>query len=177
MVVVIGWAFNIYAVIRDRSMIIPPSGRGACMERLTKEKLQDDLRIAMKASDKLRTMTLRGVLAEITRIEKDVRRDTNEAEIVQVIKRERTRRDEVLEFARKGGRQDLIEQNESEAGILDVYLPAPLSSDEVKAAIAAQLSEGINQIGPIMKALRDQFGARLDGKMASDLVRQALAAK
>jgi uncharacterized protein YqeY len=122
-------------------------------------------------------MTLRGVLAEITRIEKDVRRDTNEAEIVQVIKRERTRRNEVLEFARKGGRQDLIEQNESEAGILDVYLPAPLSSDEVKAAIAAQLSEGINQIGPIMKALRDQFGARLDGKMASDLVRQALAAK
>jgi uncharacterized protein len=142
-----------------------------------KEKLQDDLRTAMKASDKLRTMTLRGVLAEITRVEKDVRRQANEAEIVQVIKRERARRDEVLEFARKGGRQDLIEQNESEAKILDAYLPAALNPDEVKVAIAAQLSDGVNQLGAIMKALRDQFGARLDGKMASDLVKQALAPK
>jgi uncharacterized protein YqeY len=147
------------------------------METVTKGKLQDDLRTAMKASDKLRMMTLRGVLAEITRIEKDVRRDANETEIVQVIKRERARRDEVLEFARKGGRQDLIEQNEREAKILDGYLPAALSPDEVAAAIAAQVSAGVNQIGPIMKALRDQFGARLDGKMASDLVRQALVAK
>jgi uncharacterized protein YqeY len=147
------------------------------MERITKEKLQDDLKTAMKASEKLRTRTLRGVIAEITRIEKDVRRAANEGEIVQVIKRERARRDEVLEFARKGGRHDLIEQNENEAKILDAYLPAALSPDEVEAAIAAQLSAGVNQIGPIMKALRDQFGARLDGKMASDLVKQMLAAK
>ncbi len=142
-----------------------------------KQKLQDDLKTAMKASDKLRTMTLRGILSEITRVEKDVRRDANEAEIVQVLKRERARRDEALEYARKGGRQDLIDQNESEAKILDGYLPAALSVDEVKAAIAAQTAAGVNQIGPLMKALRDQFGARLDGKMASDLVKQTLQPK
>jgi uncharacterized protein YqeY len=142
-----------------------------------KQKLQDDLKTAMKASDKLRTMTLRGILSEITRVEKDVRRDANEAEIVQVLKRERARRDEALEYARKGGRQDLIDQNESEAKILDGYLPAALSVDEVKAAIAAQTAAGVTQIGPLMKALRDQFGARLDGKMASDLVKQTLQPK
>ena len=142
-----------------------------------KQKLQDDLKTAMKASDKLRTMTLRGILSEITRVEKDVRRDANEAEIVQVLKRERARRDEALEYARKGGRQDLIDQNESEAKILDGYLPAALSVDEVKAAIAAQTAAGVNQIGPLMKALRDQFGARLDGKTASDLVKQTLQPK
>lgn len=142
-----------------------------------KQKLQDDLKTAMKASEKLRTMTLRGILSEITRVEKDVRRDANEAEIVQVLKRERARRDEALEYARKGGRQDLIDQNESEAKILDGYLPAALSVDEVKAAIAAQTAAGVNQIGPLMKALRDQFGARLDGKMASDLVKQTLQPK
>jgi uncharacterized protein YqeY len=131
----------------------------------------------MKAGDKLRMMTLRGVLSEITRIEKDVRREANETEIVQVIKRERARRDEVLEFARKGGREDLIVQNETEAKILDAYLPTALGADEVKAVIAAQVSAGVNQIGPLMKALRDQFGPRLDGKMASDLVKQALAPK
>jgi uncharacterized protein len=142
-----------------------------------KQKLQDDLKTAMKASDKLRMMTLRGILSEITRIEKDVRRDANEAEIVQVLKRERARRDEALEYARKGARQDLIDQNESEAKILDGYLPAALTVEEVKAAIAVQTAAGVNQVGPLMKALRDQFGARLDGKMASDLVKQTLQPK
>ena len=142
-----------------------------------KQKLQTDLQNAMKSGDKLRVMTLRGALSEITRLEKDVRRPANDDEIVQILKRERARRDEALEFARKGGRTDLIEQNETEAKILDGYLPAALSSDEVKAAIAAQMSAGTVQIGPIMKALRDQFGARLDGRMASELVKQALASK
>ena len=142
-----------------------------------KEKLQNDLKLAMKAGDKLRVMTLRGALTEITRLEKDVRRPANDDEIVQILKRERARRDEAIEFARKGGRQDLVEQNQTEAQILDGYLPAALSSSEVEAAIAAQIAAGVSQIGPIMKALRDQFGARLDGKMASELVKQTLASK
>ena len=151
--------------------------RANAVETVVKQKLRNDLTAAMKAGDKPRVMTLRGVLAEITRIEKDVRREANEAEIVQVLKRERARRDEMLEFARKGGRQDLIDQNEAEARILEGYLPAALDPDEVKTVIAAQISAGVTQMGPLMKALRDRFGARLDGKMASDLVKQALAAK
>jgi uncharacterized protein YqeY len=142
-----------------------------------KEKLQDDLKLAMKAGDKLRMMTLRGVLAEITRLEKDVRRPANSDEIIQVMKRERARRDEAIEFARKGERQDLVEQNQTEAQILDGYLPAALSADEIKAAISAQIAAGVSQIGPIMKALRDEFGARLDGRMASELVKHALTLK
>jgi uncharacterized protein YqeY len=142
-----------------------------------KHKLQDDLKASMKAGDTLRTMTLRGILSEVTRVEKDIRREANENEIVQVIKRERARRDEALEFARKGNRSDLIAQYEGEARILDSYLPAAVTPDELKAAIAAQMDAGVKQIGPLMKALRDQFGARLDGKMASEMVKQALAAK
>jgi uncharacterized protein YqeY len=147
------------------------------MPAINKDQLQNDLKTAMKASDKLRLMTLRGVITEITRVEKDVRREANEAEITQVIKRERARREEALEFARKANRADLVEQNEVEAKILDGYLPAALAPEEVQAAIAAQLAAGVTAIGPLMKALRDQFGARLDGKLASDLVKQALAPK
>ena len=84
-----------------------------------KAKLQDDLKAAMKASDKPRMMTIRGVLSEITRIEKDVCRAANEVEIVQVLKRERTRREEALEFARQAKRADLVAQNEIEAKILE----------------------------------------------------------
>jgi uncharacterized protein len=142
-----------------------------------KQKLREDLTAAMKSGDKLRTMTVRGVLAEITRVEKDVRREANEAEIVQVIKRERARRDEMLEFARKGGRADLVSQNEEEARILDGYLPAALGEDELRAAIAEQVAAGVAQMGPLMKALRDRFGARLDGRVASQLVKEALAAR
>ncbi|MBF6559053.1 MAG: GatB/YqeY domain-containing protein [Candidatus Binataceae bacterium] len=142
-----------------------------------KLKLQDDLKAAMKSGDKLKLMTVRGVIAEITRIEKDVRREANEGEIVQTIKRERARREEALEFARKANRPDLIEQNEAEAKILDSYLPAAIGADEVNAAVAAQIAAGVNQIGPLMKALRDQFGARLDGKLASEIVKSAIAPK
>ena len=142
-----------------------------------KEKLQDDLKRAMKAGDKLRVMTLRGALTEITRLEKDVRRAAINNEVIQILKRERARRYEAIEFARKGKRQDLVEQNQTEAEILEGYLPAALGSDEVVAAITAQVAAGASQIGPIMKALRDQFGARLDGRMASELIKQTLASK
>lgn len=142
-----------------------------------KAKIQNDLKAAMKSGDKLRTMALRGVLSEISRLEKDVRREPNDAEILQIVKRERAKREESLEFARKASRQDLIDQNEAEAKVLDSYLPATASADEVRAEIAAALAAGASQIGPIMKALRDKFGAGLDGKMASELAKEALAKK
>lgn len=146
-------------------------------ETLVKAKLRDDLKIAMKSGDKLRLMTVRGVLAEVTRLEKDVRREANDADIVQIIKRERARRDESLEFARKGGRADLIEQYEGEAKILDGYLPAAIGASEVRAFVTERIAAGVNQIGPLMKALRDRFGAALDGKMASEIVKSALNVK
>ena len=113
-----------------------------------KDKIQNDLKAAMKSGEKLRMMALRGVLSEISRLEKDVRRDPNDAEILQIIKRERAKREESLEFARKAARQDLIEQNETEAKILDSYLPAAASADEVRAEIAAAIAAGASQMGP-----------------------------
>src|SRR5437762_12102168 len=119
----------------------------------------------MKAGDKLRTMTLRGVLAEISRyeVEKAERREADESAIIHIVKRERARREEALEFARKGNRADLIAQNETEARILDEYLPSMLTADELKQAIARQIEGGSTQMGAIMKALKDTCGTRYDG--------------
>jgi uncharacterized protein YqeY len=142
-----------------------------------KQKLQDDLKAAMKQRDERRMMALRGVLAEISRVEKDVCREANENEILQLLKRERARREEALGFARQANRADLIAQNEAEAKILDGYIPAGLSADELQAAIAESIAAGANQMGAVMKALREKFGARLDGKLASELVKQALSPK
>jgi uncharacterized protein len=142
-----------------------------------KQKLQDDLKAAMKQRDERRMMALRGVLAEISRVEKDVCREANENEILQLLKRERARREEALGFAKQANRADLIAQNEAEAKILDGYIPAGLSPEELQAAIAESIAAGANQMGVVMKALREKFGARLDGKLASELVKQALAPK
>jgi uncharacterized protein YqeY len=142
-----------------------------------KAKIQEDLKTAMKSGDKLRMMALRGVLSEMSRLEKDIRREPNDAEILQIIKRERAKREETLEFARKAARQDIITQNETEAKILESYLPATTSPDEVRTEIQNAIAAGASQMGPIMKALRDKFGASLDGKVASELAKEALAKK
>ena len=131
----------------------------------------------MKSGDKLRMMALRGVLSEMSRLEKDIRREPNDAEILQIIKRERAKREETLEFARKAARKDIIEQNETEAKILESYLPATTSPEDVRAEIQNAIAAGASQMGPIMKALRDKFGASLDGKVASLLAKEALAKK
>jgi len=131
----------------------------------------------MKSRDTRRMMAIRGLLSEITRVEKDVRREATEAEILQLVKRERARRAEALEFAKQAKRADLIEQNETEAAILAAYLPPELAAKEVSAAINAIIAGGATQMGAVMKALRERFGAQLDGKVASDLVKQALAPK
>lgn len=142
-----------------------------------KERLQSDLREAMKSRDTIRLMTIRGVLAEVTRVEKDTRHAATESEIIAVLKRERAHREEALGFARQGKRQDLVDQYEAEARVLDAYIPAAAGAEEIKAAIAEALAGGATQIGPVMKALRERFGARLDNKLASDLVREALASR
>src|SRR5258707_4021052 len=131
-----------------------------------KNKIQNDLKAAMKSGDKLRMMALRGVLSEISRLEKDVRRDPDDAEILQIIKRERAKREESLEFARKAARQDLIDQNETEAKILESYLPASASADEVRAEIAAAIAAGAAARGPLFKEVPAQFRARLRAKEA-----------
>src|SRR5260370_39923153 len=119
-----------------------------------KTKIQNDLKASMKSGDKLRTMALRGVLSEISRLEKDVRRDPNDAEILQIIKRERAKREESLEFARKASRQDLIDQNETEAKILESYFPAAASADEGRAEIAAAIAAGRATVGDLAEPLR-----------------------
>lgn len=131
----------------------------------------------MKSRDTRRMMAIRGLLSEISRVEKDVRREATEAEIVQLVKRERARREEALGFAKQANRTDLIEQNETEAKILAGYLPPELPIEEVSAAVNEILAGGATQMGAVMKALRDRFGAQLDGKVASELVKQALAPK
>src|SRR5260370_14175157 len=117
-----------------------------------KARFQDDLKTAMKARDTARMMTIRGVLTEITRLEKEVCRPANETEIVQILKRERARREEALGFARQGNRPDLIAQNEAEGRILDAYIPAGVGPEEIRAVIESKIAAAAPPIRSPLRA-------------------------
>lgn len=130
---------------------------------------------AMKAGEKERVGALRLVLSELQKAAKEGSGDE-----LAVLRRERKRRLEAAEQFRDGGRPELAEQEESEAKLIEAYLPAELGDAELDAIVAAAISEtgasGAKDMGQVMKAVMAKAGGRADGKRASQRVREALSA-
>jgi hypothetical protein len=130
---------------------------------------------AMKAGEKQRVGALRLVLSELQKAAKDGGDDE-----LAVLRRERKRRLEAAEQFRDGGRPELAEQEESEAKIIEGYLPAELDDAELEAIVAAAIAEtgasSPKDMGQVMKAVMAKSGGRADGKRASARVREALSA-
>ena len=128
---------------------------------------------AMKAREKDRVGALRLVLSELQKAQKDGSDDE-----LAVLRRERKRRLEAAEQFRGGGRPELADQEESEARIIEGYLPAELDDAELDAMIQAAITEtgasGPKDMGQVMKAVMARAGGRADGKRASARVREAL---
>jgi len=143
---------------------------------VSEEQLAQDLTAAMKARDAPRVAVLRGVVAaaKLVKVERRAAR-LDEADLVQVLRKEVRKREEAEEFAVKAGRDDLVSQNRAERAILEDYVPAPLGPDEVERAIRDALAAGVpRQMGAVMAALRERFPGRVDGKVASELARKVL---
>src|SRR5574337_2034061 len=135
---------------------------------LTEAQLQDDLKTAMKARATETVYALRGLITAIKnlKVEKQVA-ELPEPAIVALVRKEANKRSEASEFARKGNRQDLVDQNDREKVLRERYLPQQLTADELAAAIAQIAAElGSTQIGPIMAKLRERHAGRFDGKLA-----------
>jgi uncharacterized protein YqeY len=139
------------------------------------EQVRTDITTAMKAGAKGRVGALRLVLSELQRAAKDGSDDE-----LSVLRRERKRRlDAALQF-RDGGRPELAEQEESEARLIEVYLPVELDDAELDAIIAAAIAEtgasSPKDMGQVMKSVMAKSGGRADGRRASGRVRAALGA-
>ncbi len=130
---------------------------------------------AMKAGEKQRVGALRLVLSEL---QKAVKEGGSDDELA-VLRRERKRRLEAATQFRDGGRPELAEQEESEARLIEGYLPAGLDDAELESIVDAALAEtgasDVKDMGQVMKVVMAKAGGRADGKRASALVRQALA--
>jgi hypothetical protein len=139
------------------------------------EQVRTDMTTAMKAGEKRRVGALRLVLSELQKAAKEGGGDE-----LAVLRRERKRRLEAATQFRDGGRPELAEQEESEAKLIETYLPAELDDAQLDAIVAAAISEtgagSAKDMGQVMKAVMAKAGGRADGKRASARVREALGA-
>ena len=145
-----------------------------------KEKLANDMKEAMKAREagKERLSVIRLVRGAIRQIEIDQRVELDDEGVLAVISKEvKQRRDSIEEF-KKGGREDLIAQNEADIAILMEYLPAQLTEAEVKAlvdeAVAAVGAKDPKDMGKVMKELMPKVKGKADGKLVNQLVKAAI---
>lgn len=150
-----------------------------------KDKLRADLTAAMKSQDKLRTATLRMVLAAIQSEEVSGKqaRELSDTEVIVVLARESKKRGEAAEVYTQNGRGELAANEHAEARIIDEYLPTPLTDAELAdvadtaiAQVAEQIGErpGMRQMGQVMKAATAIAAGKADGARLSAAVKARL---
>jgi uncharacterized protein YqeY len=150
-----------------------------------KDRLRTDLTIAMKSRHKLRTATLRMLLAAIRTEEVGGKesRELSDDEVIKVLSRESRKRGEAAEIYTQNGRGELAATEHAEARIIDEYLPTPLTEAEVAdvvdtaiAQVAEQIGErpSMRQMGQVMKAATAIAAGKADGARLSEAVKTRL---
>lgn len=143
-----------------------------------RERIEADTKGALKAGAKEKVSTLRMLNAALKNKQIDKRRPLNEEEVIETTRSLIKQRKDSIEQFVKGGRQDLVDKETAEVLVLEAYLPAQLSREElelmVRDAVAQTGAQGARDMGKVMKALIPLVGGRADGKLVSELVKNAL---
>jgi len=144
------------------------------------DQIQKDMVAAMKAKDEARLSAIRMVKAALQKFQIDSMKPLDEASEMQVLNTLVKQRREAVEMFRNGGRNELADKEAAELALIESYLPAAPSDEEIDAAIAAAMAEtGISdkaKMGLVMNAAKAKLaGKRVDGKALSDKVRAKLS--
>jgi uncharacterized protein len=144
-----------------------------------KDRIQEDMKAAMRARDSERLSTVRMLLAAIKQREVDERVVLDDTAVVGIVdKLVKQRKDSVAAFT-QGGRVDLADKEAAEIGMLEVYLPQRLSVEAVNAAVSSLVSElgaaGPGDMGRVMAAAKARLGGQAEMALVSAAVKQALA--
>jgi uncharacterized protein YqeY len=144
-----------------------------------KDRLDQDLKAAMREKAQLKLDTIRMLKSAIKYREIELMKPLDDGGVLQVIASEIKRRRDSVDQYRAGNRTDLADKEESEIAILQAYLPQQLSQDELRArvddAIAKVGAKGPKDMGAVMKALLPEVQGRAEGKAVSDMVKARLA--
>ncbi|PRY16135.1 GatB/YqeY domain-containing protein [Kineococcus rhizosphaerae] len=155
------------------------------MSDTLKDTLQTDLTTAMKARDELRSATLRMVLTAVRseEVAGKAARVLSDEEVVTVLQREAKKRREAAEAYDGAGRTEQAARERDELGVVETYLPTPLTDDElaelVDEAVLVATGEGLTgmgAMGAVMSQLKEKVAGRADGKRLSGAVRARLQA-
>ncbi len=143
-----------------------------------RSRIEADTIAALKSGAKDKVSTLRMLSAAMKNKQIDKRRPLTEEEVVETVRSLiKQRKDSVEQFA-KGNRQDLVDKETAEIVVLEVYLPQQLTREELEAmvrdVVAQAGAQGAKDMGKVMKALIPLAGGRADGKLLSELVKNAL---
>lgn len=145
---------------------------------MLKEKLMEDLKVAMREKNEIRKNTVQMVRAAILQIEKDKGIKVEDEKIIEIIAKEvKGKKDALVDFE-KGGREDLVFQTNQEIAILQEYLPKQLTPKEIKAEVEKVIKDigatSIKDMGPVMKEAKSRIGAAADGKAINEAVKELL---
>ena len=142
-------------------------------------RIEDDLKDAMRARDAARRDALRLILNALRAAEKELQRPLADQEELQVLQRERKRRQEAIEAYRAAGREEQAAKEEHELAVLEEFMPEPLSEEELERivddAIAETGATSLRDMGRVMADVMPQVAGRATGSTVSQLVREKLA--
>ncbi len=145
---------------------------------VTKQTLEADLKEALRSGDEVRKRTLRMILSAVKLAEVERRGPLDEPGLLAVLQKEARTRQEAIAEAARARRPDLVEAAQAELRVVESYMPAPLTQDELEALARQVIAETgaatAADMGRVMKALMPRVQGRADGKAASDLVRRLL---
>lgn len=143
-----------------------------------KTKLNESVKDAMKSGDEVRKRTLRMVLAAVKQVEVDKRIALDDMAVTALIQKEIKNRREAIEEAKKANRPDLVEENEIEIKVLEVFLPQAMPAEELRALVQAAIAEtgaaAPGDMGKVMKIVMPKVAGRAPNDMISAAVKELL---
>lgn len=144
-----------------------------------KERLQDDLKEALRSRDERRKAVIRMALAAIQLAEADRGGELDEPSLIAVLQKEVKRRQETIEELRGTPRTDRLADEEAELAILESYLPRMMSREEIAAEARTVIAEvgatGPRDMGAVMQTLMPRVKGRADGRLVNEVVRELLS--
>ncbi len=145
------------------------------MSHELKNRLRSDLTSARKDRDKLRTLVLSTILADVHNREIELRAELSDDQTIKVLSRGIKQRKDAASQMRAAGRDELAREEEAQLTVLSEYLPEGMSEDEVRALVRAAIEDGVDQMGMLMGRVMPQIAGRYDGKEANRIVREELS--
>jgi len=145
---------------------------------MIKEKLNDDMKVALKAGEKLRLSVIRMLMSELKNEKIAQGAELDETAERKVLASYAKKRKEAMDAARAGGRVDIAAREQAELDITMSYLPRQLSDDELRTLVKKHVEtagvSGPQAFGAVMKLVMAEVGGQADGKLVSSLVRELL---